>query len=323
MRNASLLVIVTLLAAGAGCIVPEDMPALREELGYASVDQPDLVVKARASTQTPTVDEAVELTAETEGLPIDAAEITWDVNGTTHEGPAVETSFADAGAHPVTVEASGPNGTQATDAIEIQVQANQPPEAAVSIDAEQLQAGETVAIRAEASTDPDGDELTYEWRVDDEPVDAGPVLETELRAGPHSVAVTVTDGYAEDTAERTFAVDDRFRHQANLSLTDSSTQFPVSVADGLAEAEIALTHSTTQGADTVNLTLQDDDGAAIANVVTDPGPGSDEARAQLVLDGDQLAAEPHTLIVELDQGSETMATIEGVFTYSPLPSTPG
>jgi hypothetical protein len=323
MSRATLIVAVLLLASAAGCIVPEDMPALREDLGYASVDRPDLVVKARASTQTPTVEEPVQLSAETEGVDLSAVELTWDVNGTTHEGPTTEVAFPTAGSYPVELAAEGPNGTRATDRITIEAQPNQPPSPDLRIEGDALWADSPVVLRADGSTDPDGDELTYEWRIDDEPVEAEAVLETQLGPGPHSVQLSVSDGHATETVERDFAVDDRVRHQANLTLIDDSAEFTLPVAASLDQAELRLTHSTQEGVDQVNLTVQAADGSPVASVVTDPGPGASEASAQLALEGEALAAEPHTLVLRLEQGSEAMATIEGVFTYSPLPSGPG
>jgi len=315
--------VIVLLSATSGCLVPEDMPALREELGYASVERPDLVVKARASTQTPTVDEPVELAAETDGLPLSAVDVTWTVNGTTYEDATIEVSFPEAGTYPVQVIAEGPNGTSAEDAIEIEARPNQAPVAEIDVAEGPLWADEPVAIRAEGSSDPDGDELSYEWRLDGEAVEAGPVLEGDLDAGAHEVAVTVSDGYAQDTARTTFAVDQRIAHEANLTIQEDEAQFTVPVADGLDEAELQLTHTTRAGLEQVSLIVRGPSGDAVASTQTDPEPGQNQATARLTLDGGDLGPEPHTLVVGLERGTQAMATIEGVFSYSPLPPAAG
>lgn len=322
-RSLSLVVTgLVVLAGTTGCIVPEDMPALREELGYASVERPDLVVKARASTQTPAIEEPVELRAETEGLSPDQLTFTWDVNGTTYEGAQVEVTFSSPGAHPVQLEASDANGTTGSDQITIEVRPNQPPSPQLRIeDREQLWADEPVVLQADGSTDPDGDELSYDWRLDGEPVEAGPVLETELAAGPHEVEVQVSDGHATRSVEESFAVDQGLHHEANLSATDEVARFGLPVGASLEEAELELSHTTSAGLETVNLTLEAADGTPVATVQTDPDPGASQAQARLVLS--DLDPEPHTLVVRLERGTETMATIEGIFTYSPLRPSPG
>lgn len=323
-RALSLLAsLVVLLAATAGCVVPEDMPALREELGYASVDRPDLVVKARASTQTPTIEEPVTMRAEVEGAPLDAVELRWEVDGSTYEDAEIEVSFTQPGDHPVRLEAAGPNGTRAVDEITVEARPNEAPEAQLHVgDADELWSDEPVTLRAEAS-DPDGDELSYTWQLDGETREAGAVLEAELAPGPHDVAVTVSDGHAEVTREQAFAVDHRIEHQANLSFQEPEAQVTVPLAEGLDEARLQLTHTTLAGLEQVNLTVRSPDGEAIASTTTDPDPGASQASEELTLGGEALDPRAHTLVVTLEQGTESVATIEGVFMYSPLPSPPG
>lgn len=322
--RAPLAVAILLVAATSGCIVPEDMPALREELGYASVEERDLVVKIRASTQTPTVDEPVELTAETERVPADTVSFTWDVNGTTHEGPTLETSFPDPGVYPIQLEAEGPEGTQASDEIEIEAHPNTPPQPELTIeDADELWAEDPVVIRADGSTDPDGDTLAYTWQLDGKTLDADAVLETQLDAGPHHVELEVTDGYAPRTLEESFAVDRRIDHEANLTHDEPDDTVTAPLAESLEAAELVISHTTQAGLETVNLTLQDPDGEPVEAVQTDPTPGESQASARLEVDGERLSPGPHTLEVRLERGAEAMVTIEGVFMYSPLPSAPG
>jgi hypothetical protein len=310
-------------AALSGCIVPEDMPALREELGYASVEETDLVVKARASTQTPTVGETVNLSADTERY-TDTVTLSWTVNGTTYDDRAPSLSFDETGTIPVEVRAEAPDGTQAVDEIALEVQPNAAPEAALEIeDREDLWSDEAVLVRADGSTDPDGDELTYDWRLDGEPIEAGSVLETQLAPGPHEVAVTVTDGLAEDTATAAFAVDHRLEREIELTTQEPQAEIPLQPAAGLDQLELSLTHSTPTGLESVNLSLEDAEGGLVAADQTDPGPSQDEASLTLTIDGGSLAAEPHTLAASLERGTETVGTIEGVFTYSPLPGAAG
>jgi PGF-CTERM protein len=73
-------------------------------------------------------------------------------------------------------------------------EANEPPTANVSIVPTHPTAGETVALDAAKSTDPDGAIETYEWTVDGEIVGEGESLSYAFEAaGAHAIGLTVTD----------------------------------------------------------------------------------------------------------------------------------
>lgn len=323
-RSLALGLVLLLATPGlAGCVVPEDMPALREELGYAEVDRPELVVRARASDHAPTVGEPVNLSAEVEGSPTRAVDVTWDVNGTEREGLQTSVRFDEPGRQPVRVEAVGPNGTRASDRLVLEVEPNAAPEPALAVEGEDHRVGEPVAISAAGSRDADGDELSYDWWLDGEPVEAGPRLERALPAGAHEVRVRVSDGLEARSTSRAFAVDHPIHHEANLTLTRTAARLTVPVEPGLASAEIELVHSTRAGLDDVNLTLRTAAGEVLARSDTPPEPGAERARERLTLDGADAEPGPHTVVAHLDRGVGASLTIEGVFTYSPLPAQPG
>lgn len=325
MRRRSLTLVFVLLAAGtSGCIVPEDMPALREELGYASVEVPDLIVRARASTLTPVVEEPVTLTAETEGMPADRLSFTWTVEDTSYEGASIETSFPTAGTKTVELEAVGPNGTTAGDAIELQVAPNTPPQPNLVIeDEEDLLADEPVVFRATGSMDPDGDALSYDWQIDGESVSEDARFERSLDAGPHEVELTVTDGHASRTVSKTFAVHEPIRHEANLSVEEDTARFTLPVATSAEHLEITMMHTTHAGLDDVDLAIEGPDGTTIGQANEQPDPGEAQGHEKLEVPGGDLEPEAHTLVLRLENGIEATATIEGVLTYSPLPEAPG
>lgn len=318
-----LTVITVLLLAGsslAGCVVPENMGALREELGYASVERPDLVVKARASTLTPTIGEPVNLTADVTGLPLRAVEVSWTVNETTYEGPTTKLAFDEPGTRTVHVQAVGPNGTKAQDEIELDVRPNTPPVPELVVeDRKQLTTEQPVVLRATGSTDPDGDELSFDWTLDGEPIEAGPRLERTLAAGPHAVELRVSDGLVERTVHEAFAVAQPVHHEVTLGLERTSAQFTLGVGPSAKQLDVRLNHSTHAGIDDVNLTLLGPEGTVVARSDTSPEPGESRGQETLSVDGDQLAPRAHTLQVELARGTEATVTVEGVLMYSPLP----
>lgn len=64
------------------------------------------------------------------------------------------------------------------------------------------------AFRLDASntTDPDGDDLSYAWRIGNTTTDQGRVLEPDLGSGTHAVTLTVSDGTTSATASREVTV---------------------------------------------------------------------------------------------------------------------
>jgi len=323
MRVAFLLSLLLLAPATAGCIVPKDMPALREELGYASVDQPDFQVHVRADTLEPAVNEALALEADVEGIASDRVDVSWTIDGQAREGATTTVTFTTPGPKPVNVTAEGPNGSVARDAVTLDVRENQPPAPAIEVpDRENLRADRTVTFSANATTDPDGDALTYAWTIDGDEAGTGSWVQTDLEPGLHEVSVTVDDGLATATASEAFAVNEFVRETRNLSAQDNVTRLNVNARPGLAEIDVTLTHTTRLGADDVNLVLASPEGEPLARSAASPEPGASTATESITLAGDRLEPGPYTVAAQLDRGISATVTIEGVFTYTPLDATP-
>lgn len=315
-RRAILALALMLTAPLSGCIVPENMTALREELGYASVELPDVVAKARASTLTPRVHEDVTLTAEVEGLPLENATIEWTLGDTTRAGPSITHAFTQPGPVPVNLTVSG-DGSAAHDALTLTVEENARPTAEITLPpASSLVAGETVTLSASSSSDPDGDELTYAWTIDGTPTGTGPTLEHAFDAGVHQVKLTVSDGLEAVAAFQQVPVEERLAAAGNLSATEDTMSTSFEVREGIEGLEVTLEHTTTLGADDVDLLLLDDAGETVASASTEPSPGTSTAKERLSLPGSELSPGPYTLEARLERGANATVSLTGTLTYA-------
>lgn len=319
MHARLLLALVLLTPALSGCIVPENMAALREELGYTSVDLADVVAKARASTLSPRVHEDVTFTAEVEGVSMSNATIEWSIGGTDAAGPQVTHAFDEPGTVPVNLTVEGPQGSKATDMLTVEVQPNALPEATIAIeDRGNLTGGTPVTLSAAESTDPDGDELAYRWIVDGEEVSTDARFSKAFAPGVHEVELTVDDGIDQVVAFDAFAVALPIEASGTVSAEEPTLAVPFEAASGADALTLTLEHSTNAGLDDVRLDLLDADGEAVASAQTEPEAGASTATETLEVDGSQLTEGAYTVEATLERGVDSTVTIEGVLTYSAL-----
>lgn len=313
--RVSLVASLILLAPLAGCIVPENMTQLRQDLGYASVQRPDLVAKARASTLSPAVGETVTLTADVQGAPAANTTLTWTVDGTTHEGPTVERAFEAPGTVNVTVTARA-DGVEATDALTLDVAANEPPTASVEVpDRDALVHTEPVTLRANTS-DPDGDELSHAWTLDGQPAGEAATVQASVDPGVHRASLEVTDGRATAIAEATFAVAHALDAAGNLSTGEATLTTGFDVREGVDGLAVTLEHTTTAGVDDVDLALVDAGGETVAAAEAEPEPGASTASETLTVDAGSLAPGSYALEATLERGSGASVTLEGEVAYA-------
>lgn len=313
---ATLTVAVLLMAPLSGCLVPQNMTQLREDLGYASVDRPDLVVKARASSMTPVVNETVSLTGDVEGVPLSNATVTWTIDGEPREGRTVEAVFEEPGPVNATVTASADDVT-ASDSITLDVVANRAPVPSIEIpDRERLADDAPVRLDGQPSTDPDGDALTYAWTVDGEPVGEEATVELDLDPGVHRATLTVHDGIAEATEEVAFAVDQVLATEGTVSAEDDTLAVGLEVRQGVEALEVAFEHTTAAGVDDVDLTLVDADGEPVVTANDEPEAGASTASGTLEASSSDLAPGAYTLEATLERGTSADVTWEGTLAYA-------
>ena len=118
----------------------------------------------------------------------------WDFGdgSSVASGAQVSHTFRRAGEYLVTLVVVGPSGTgRATVLIRV---LNNPPVASFTVWPEDPFTDETVTFDASASSDPDGDTLTYSWDFGDGAVAKGKTAQhTYNKAGEYVVILTVSD----------------------------------------------------------------------------------------------------------------------------------
>ena len=137
-------------------------------------------------------------------------------DGSNDSGVEVTHTFSKAGTYTVRLTVTDADGE--TDSATVTIRAtspgpgpggNQAPTAVFNMSADEGAAlvGEAVRFDAGDSTDPDGDDLTYEWDFGDEGSDTGPqVTHAYSKAGTYTVGLTVSDGSLSDSAEQEIEV---------------------------------------------------------------------------------------------------------------------
>lgn len=321
MRPTLLLAGLLLLPALTGCIVPENMTVLKEELGYASVDLPDVIVRIQAEDTQPRIDVPVNLTARIDGIEPVATNVTWRLgHGDQAFGPSIQHTWTQPGTVTVNVTVTPPEGPSAYDSVTVDVHDNQAPLPVITVeDRGTLTDGDVAVLSAVKSTDPDGDPLVHTWTVDGETAD-GPRIERQVAAGLHSVELVASDGFTEVAVFDTFAVDMPVAREARLDLQGSTAEVPVEIEDGVASLTATLNHSTTAGIDDVRLSLLDADGETVAQAQSEPAVGSSQATEQLAVDGVDLSPGAYTLKAELVRGTQAEIVLDGLVDYEPAPT---
>jgi len=132
----------------------------------------------------------------------DAISYSWTVGGqsVTNNSPsfAFGTAGRSVGSHKVEVTVTDVDGMTASCAYNVNVTARPNPPLTLSLGLDKKEVYECDVVTAKASaSDPDGDPLTYSWKVDGQSQsETGPTLKIKtcgLAGGSHSVSVVVTD----------------------------------------------------------------------------------------------------------------------------------
>ena len=235
--------------------------ANRAPVANAGPDQ-EVTVSHDGSPGTATAD--VTLNGSRSGDPDgDALAYSWrDIDGTELGAAAVLVRNLALGKHTFLLRVTDPYGAWSEDRVSVRVLAegNRPPDANVGPDqAEPDGGGDTtgVVLNGSASSDPDGDPLTYRWLENGVEIATGSSPSVALEPGRHRIVLVVTDPYGQsdqDAVTVTIGVVDvtalvtirrlkpvaakrRFEYTVRVrvtNLTDGDLSAPVSlVLDGL------------------------------------------------------------------------------------------
>jgi hypothetical protein len=89
------------------------------------------------------------------------------------------------------------------------IDVNEPPsiEGGISVSPEEIKVGEGVSFTISNITDPDMDEITISWEIDNEPAGSKKEIESIFKEpGTHAITVRASDGYMNDSRTRTIDV---------------------------------------------------------------------------------------------------------------------
>lgn len=175
----------------------------------------------------------------------DALTYRWsDASGTVLGATAALNRSVPVGLYTYTLRVTDPYGAfdeqQVT--VEVRPEPNRPPVAQAGADVAVAETGVTTAVpvTAAASSDPDGDALTYAWTLNDTPLSTAPGFSAQLEPGLHRLLLTVTDPYgAVSTAKKTVVV-------GVVEVTGRLTPrrvAPTAAGRGKYEAKVRLTNS--------------------------------------------------------------------------------
>ncbi|MEP7089827.1 MAG: PKD domain-containing protein [Nocardioidaceae bacterium] len=225
----------------------------------------------------------------------DAITYDWDFGDSTHSSAISPTHpFATSGAHQVTLtvtDTSGATGTSTVTANPTAPPANAAPVAHATVTA---CTSLTCSFDASASTDPDGDAITYDWSFGDGTTHSSQIAPSHdyTTGGDHPVVLTVTDSHGATGTDTVTATTTAppvnqapVAHATLTGCTNLTCSFDASTStdpdgdaitydwdfgDGTAHSsQIAPSHDyATSGGRTVSLTVTDSHGATGTDTVT-------------------------------------------------------
>ncbi|MBW3584240.1 MAG: PKD domain-containing protein, partial [Euryarchaeota archaeon] len=134
----------------------------------------------------------------------DTLTYSWDLgDGTSATGLLADHVYAESGTYTVTLTVDDGNATATSQKDVTVVKPNAAPTASFTSTTD----GHTATLDASGSTDADGDALTYSWDLGDGTTKTGVAIgHTYAGDGSYTVTLTVDDGQATNTAQRTVSV---------------------------------------------------------------------------------------------------------------------
>lgn len=299
MHTGRVVLAVALATLAAGCLGYANMTDLKKDLGAHEVPDPPEAAFDVSATEVD-LGETVTFTATPSRDPLGAGlDHVWDLDdGTTARGRQVDHAYAEPGTYTVTLTVTDAQGRtdEAVRTVAV-AQPNRPPEAAIAVESpsgdpvDAAAVGETVRFDARASSDPDGDALSYAWRLGDGSEAQGPdVGHAYDGPGVYRVTVTATDSRgAADEARVVLPVHLDRTWEDRVAAPNTTSTHPFPVEDGAA-LEVNLTFEAGPlGGNDLDLSLVDADGETVARSnATTPLGASGTQHEEIVLDPDEV-----------------------------------
>lgn len=300
--RANVLALLVVAASLTGCL--SNMDELKEALGVQEPPPPPPVwypPEARAQVNATSVLTGVpvrfsaEGSKDPQGLPL---LYQWTLGEARKDGAIVTHAFPTAGEWRVTLQVINEAGLSDATSVIVQVaQGNRAPTAVLEllgVSAGAIDMGDEVRFNAAGSSDPDGDDLTYDWDFGDGDTshDASPRHAFDA-PGLYTIKLRVSDAAGgAGTASKLLAVNGAWSFESGFAPTqDEANAHTFLVADGARELRATLTFSAALGGNDAILVLKDASGGEVARTegATKPGAQGDETR-EIVLAGEALRA---------------------------------
>jgi PKD repeat protein len=280
MHAGRLVLALLAVAAAAGCLGVDNMQDFKTQIGAHEVpDPPEAAFDASADRVLP--GETVTFTAAPSTDPLgDGLTYTWRFgDGGSAQGRSVEHTYADPGNYTVELTVADDRGRTDTVTQTVLVGTpNRAPTARLAVtDAagdpvDEAEIGSTVRFSAEGSTDPDGDDLAYEWAFGDGAGATGAeAAHTYAEPGLHTVTVTVADGEGRtDSASTTLPVRLQRTWSDNVAAPNNTEAHAFPLAEGAQLTANLSFPSGELGGNDLDLAVLDAEGelVAVSNTTT-------------------------------------------------------
>lgn len=330
-RFAMALVVALAVAPLSGCIGVSNMGELRQRLrqGPRSVDLDDAgpaptpgspVAVIQVSDRSIRTGETVIFDgsgSRSSDGGIDAW--SWTVDGEpASERTSFNWTFEAMGLHLVELTIRDGNAT-ATERLRVHVADDRPPVAVVEIRADEeptqrAWVDQRVTISGEASHDPEGEELSYRWRLGDGANATGPSVEhAYTQPGTFAITLQVTDASGRTARrEASIVVDDHGSSVGRVVPGDDTATVPIPVDDGATELAVTLDYTADLPLEDVDLGLTGpDDRTRDASDGEGPLPGD----RSLELSAADPAVGEWTATISLDLGDGADWSLSWVVRY--------
>ncbi len=189
---------------------------------------------------------------------------------------------------------------------------NKPPNVVIAPLPASLEAKEAdgilVTLNGSASTDPDNDGLTYIWKVDEQEVGSGAIIEVKLGVGTHVIILTVNDGHS-GVVTATATIEILPPPPGNKSPTAIIAPLPASIEAKDAEGvEVTLNASASIDPDNDSLTYS--------------WKVDEQELGQSAITNIKLGIGTHTITLTVNDGRGGIGTATAILEVLPPPPPP-